>query len=102
MIGAGSPTDLKRDIEGAEPEALDGARALILRARPRLAVCAYHRCDHLWSIAEWISALDAGYSLHLRISASRTPDADAGYVRTTVPAGSRRRYREQAQHAALA
>jgi FkbM family methyltransferase len=65
-IGADSPTELKLDIEGAEPEALEGARRLIARARPRLAVCAYHRCDHLWSIAEWIEALGAGYSLHLR------------------------------------
>ncbi|MFI5244867.1 MAG: hypothetical protein ACHQQR_06540, partial [Gemmatimonadales bacterium] len=49
--------------------ALDGARTLILRTRPRLAVCAYHRCEHLWSLAGWIAALDAGYSLHLRAHA---------------------------------
>jgi FkbM family methyltransferase len=77
IIGAASPTELKLDIEGAEPDALDGARALIMRAKPRLAVCAYHRCEHLWSIADWIGALAAGYSLHLRAHAHSGFDAVA-------------------------
>ncbi|MBI2408740.1 MAG: FkbM family methyltransferase [Gemmatimonadetes bacterium] len=60
------PTEIKLDIEGAELDALEGARRTILRAKPRLAICAYHRADHLWSIAAWIEALQAGYTLHLR------------------------------------
>ena len=44
------PTDLKLDIEGAELEALQGARELISRSHPRLAVCVYHRPEHLWEI----------------------------------------------------
>ncbi len=79
---SGSPTEIKFDIEGAEPDALSGARALVLRARPRLAVCAYHRCEHLWSIAAWIAELDAGYSIHLR------PHAQSGLEAVTygIPA----------------
>ncbi len=72
-LGAESPNEIKLDIEGAEPDALDGARALIIRARPRLAVCAYHRCDHLWTIAQQIVSMDAGYTLHLR------PHAHSGF-----------------------
>jgi FkbM family methyltransferase len=69
IVGAASPTEIKLDVGGAEHDALDGARTLIIRARPRLAVCAYHRCEHLWTIANSIGALDAGYSLHLRTHA---------------------------------
>jgi FkbM family methyltransferase len=84
VIGTASPTEVKLDIEGAEPEALDGARAMILRAHPRLAVCVYHRCDHLWSIPEWISGLDAGYSLHLRAHAHSGFDAVAYGLQPTT------------------
>jgi FkbM family methyltransferase len=73
VLGASQATEIKLDIEGAEPDALEGARALITRTKPRLAVCAYHACEHLWSIAAWIAALDAGYSLHLR------PHAHSGF-----------------------
>jgi FkbM family methyltransferase len=62
------PTLVKMDIEGSEIEALEGARRLLEADRPRLAVCVYHRPDHLWRIPLLLSSwreLD-GYSFYLR------------------------------------
>lgn len=45
-----APTYMKFDIEGSEPDALEGGRATIVRHCPRMAVCVYHATDHLWSL----------------------------------------------------
>jgi len=50
MVRGHSPTFIKLDIEGAEPDALLGARETIREAAPIVAVCVYHRQDHLWRI----------------------------------------------------
>ena len=60
------PTDIKMDIEGAELDALAGAEQLIRRAHPRLAICVYHRPEHLWEIPSYVRALDVPYDLFLR------------------------------------
>jgi len=44
------PTFIKMDIEGAEPDALRGARETIRRTRPILAICVYHQQNHLWRL----------------------------------------------------
>jgi hypothetical protein len=54
------------DIESAEPEALDGARELLRRHRPVLAVCTYHRSEHLWQIPNLIRSMVPEYHLFLR------------------------------------
>jgi FkbM family methyltransferase len=52
------PTLIKMDIEGAEYQALLGAREMICGHKPGLAVCLYHRPEHLWQIPllarEWL------------------------------------------------
>jgi FkbM family methyltransferase len=60
------PTYLKMDIEGAEPDALAGAAELIRRHSPALAICVYHRQDHIWRIPLQISALHGSYDFFLR------------------------------------
>ena len=67
VIGDYPATLLKLDIEGAEPEALAGAEGLIRRARPRLAVCVYHRPEHLWTIPQLVRRQHPAYDLLLRL-----------------------------------
>jgi FkbM family methyltransferase len=69
----GQPINLiKLDIEGAEPDALRGARRLIEKYRPGLAVCLYHDPHHLWSIPLWVKELNLGYRLYCRAYAQNT------------------------------
>ncbi len=61
-----APTFIKMDIEGAELDALAGARATIQRHRPVLAVCVYHRQSDLWQIPLAIAAMQGQYRLYIR------------------------------------
>jgi FkbM family methyltransferase len=60
------PTIIKMDIEGAEPDALLGAAETIRTARPMLAVCAYHKCEHLWTLPAIMKAALPEYRISLR------------------------------------
>jgi FkbM family methyltransferase len=61
-----TPTFLKFDIEGAEPDALFGAKRTISSASPVLAVCLYHAPDHLWRLPLLIDQISPGYGHFLR------------------------------------
>jgi len=69
-----APNLIKMDIEGEEPEALEGARAMLLEHRPNLAISIYHRAEHLWSILEQIEGYGLGYRFYLRCHARSTFD----------------------------
>ena len=60
------PTYIKMDIEGGELDALAGARNLIQKEMPILAICLYHRYDDLWRIPLFIHSLAGEYRLFLR------------------------------------
>ena len=66
ILGDAVPTFLKLDIEGAEPDALLGARNTIHAHAPVLAICVYHRQDHLWSIPLMLQAWRDDYAYFLR------------------------------------
>jgi FkbM family methyltransferase len=59
-------TVIKMDIEGAELEALRGAMKTILRNYPKLAICVYHRPEHLFEIPLFIHSIAPEYHLYLR------------------------------------
>jgi FkbM family methyltransferase len=61
-----APTIIKMDIEGAEPDAISGATKTIRASRPILAVCAYHACEHLWTLPALMSAALPEYRISLR------------------------------------
>jgi len=52
---------IKMDIEGAEREAIDGAKSVICEFKPRLAISTYHRPDDFWSIPLQIRDIGVGY-----------------------------------------
>jgi FkbM family methyltransferase len=45
-----TPTFIKIDIEGFEPQCLAGGQRLIAQQQPVVAVSVYHEQDHLWRI----------------------------------------------------
>lgn len=63
------PTLIKMDVEGAELDALSGARRSIEEHAPILAICVYHTSDHLWRVPLLIASMSSRYSFYLRAHA---------------------------------
>jgi FkbM family methyltransferase len=59
-------TLIKMDIEGAEYDALLGARNIIARDKPLLAICVYHRQEDIWRIPLLIHSMLPEHKLFLR------------------------------------
>lgn len=59
-------TIIKMDIEGAEMEALQGARKTIQRCRPKLIISAYHKRNDLFEIPLLIHQMVPGYKIYYR------------------------------------
>lgn len=59
-------TFIKMDIEGAELDALHGMEKMIIRCRPKLAICVYHKPDDIISIPQYIKKLVPEYKFILR------------------------------------
>lgn len=66
MDGKERVTLIKLDVEGAEMASLEGAREIIRRDRPKLAICIYHNLEDLWEIPLYIKSLVPEYRLFVR------------------------------------
>lgn len=59
-------TFLKMDVEGAESEVIDGAKKVIQRDHPRLAISAYHKPSDFWKIPKQILRIRDDYKIYMR------------------------------------
>jgi FkbM family methyltransferase len=59
-------TYIKMDIEGAELEALRGAKDIIRKYKPKLAISVYHKYNDIVAISNYLQAIVPQYKLWLR------------------------------------
>ena len=59
-------TFIKMDIEGAEYEALQGARKLIMENRPRMAISVYHKFEDFVILADLVLGMHPDYRISFR------------------------------------
>lgn len=62
-----NPNYIKMDIEGAEKEAILGAKKTIKKYKPNLAICLYHKPEDLWEIPLLINEIEPDYEMYLRV-----------------------------------
>ena len=59
-------TFIKMDIEGAEYEALMGAKNLIMENRPRMAISVYHKFEDFVTLADLVLQMHPDYHISYR------------------------------------
>lgn len=67
---------IKLDTESHETRILEGARGVILRDRPVLAVAMYHTPYDFFHLKAWVQQLVPGYRFMIRRSEAVLPQAD--------------------------
>lgn len=66
ILGDEKVTFLKMDVEGAELEALEGAKHIIAKYKPKLAISLYHKAEDLYVLPLWVKNLVPEYQLYIR------------------------------------
>ena len=57
---------IKLDIEGAEQDAIDGAKLTIKKYKPILAICIYHKAEDWYKIPKKVLEIESSYDVYLR------------------------------------
>ena len=65
---------IKMDIEGAELEALNGAKEIIMNQKPKLAISIYHELEHFWKIPLLLKSLVPEYKIYIRHHSTQQDD----------------------------
>ncbi|WP_024851377.1 FkbM family methyltransferase [Hydrogenovibrio kuenenii] len=66
LFGA-APNYIKMDIEGAEENAILGAKKMIQTYRPALAICIYHKPEDLWELPLLVHSIEPSYDMSIRV-----------------------------------
>ncbi len=57
---------IKLDIEGAEQDAIDGAKNTIKKYNPILAICIYHKAEDWYKIPQKVLDINSDYDIFIR------------------------------------
>ena len=61
------PVDfIKLDIEGAEQDAIDGAKHTLIKYTPILAICIYHKAEDCYKIPQKVLSFNPNYKIYIR------------------------------------
>jgi len=66
MLQGEEVTFIKMDIEGAEKQAIEGAKKTIQKYHPKLAISVYHKKSDLFIIPRTILSIDPEYKFYIR------------------------------------
>lgn len=61
-----APTYIKMDVEGFEPNIIFGAKNIIKKYKPIIAISIYHKFDHLWRLPLAVHAISKDYDFYLK------------------------------------
>jgi len=57
---------IKMDIEGAEQDAIEGAKNTIVKYTPILAICIYHKAEDWYKIPQKVLEINNNYKIYIR------------------------------------
>lgn len=66
VLNGFKPTFLKVDVEGAEYQALTGAKNTIMECRPDMVISLYHVLRDIWELPLFVNSWNLGYKFYIR------------------------------------